>query len=66
MARELDMILGAATYDFRHVQNDNGTLEADTETSHKTASDDQTESVARTSAHLNANTNSVDLSFRVN
>lgn len=60
-----DGFWGPATYDFGHVQDDNGTFEADAETSHKTASYNQTESVSRTSAHLNADTDGVDLLFRV-
>lgn len=50
-------LLGA---NLRHVQDDNGRLETDTDTGNETTDDDASESITMTSNHLNNNTNSVD------
>lgn len=51
---------GVRTYNLGHVENDNGGLETDTDTSNKTTSNDGSKRVAETSDHLNDNTNHVD------
>ena len=48
------------TYNLRHVENDNGRFETDTETSNKTTSDDGTKSSVGAGDHLDYNTNHVD------
>lgn len=48
------------THNLRHVQDDDGRLEADTDTSDETTSDDDAEGVAETSDHLDDDTNHVD------
>lgn len=50
-------LLGA---NLRHVQNDNGRLETDTDTGNETTDNDASKSITMTSNHLNNNTNSVD------
>lgn len=48
------------TYNLRHVQDDNGRLETDTNTGNETTSDDASEGITMTSDHLNNNTKAVD------
>lgn len=48
------------TYDFRHVQDDNGGFETDTDTSNQTTDDDSSKSISSTSNHLDDATNNVD------
>lgn len=50
----------ACTHNLRHVQNDNGGLEADTDTGNETAGDDCSEGVAGASDHLDDHTEHVD------
>lgn len=48
------------THNLTHVENNDGRLEANTDTSDETTSNDDTEAVANTSDHLNDNTDHVD------
>lgn len=50
----------ACTHNLRHVQNDNGGLETDTDTGNKTTGDDSSEGVAGASDHLDDHTEHVD------
>ena len=55
-----DLIGRGRTYDFRHVENDNGRLEANTETGDETTGDNSTERITSASDHLNGDTDDVD------
>ena len=49
-----------ATYNLRHVQDNNGRLETDTDTGNETTSDDASKRITMTSNHLDNNTEAVD------
>lgn len=48
------------THNLRHVQDNNGRLETDTDTSNQTTGDNGSQSIALASNHLNDNTDAVD------
>lgn len=54
------------TYDFRHVKNDDGGFEADTNTSNETTNHNSREGIAFASDHLNDNTDHVDTAAKNN
>lgn len=49
-----------ATYNLRHVQDNNGRLETDTDTGNETTSDDASKRITMASNHLDNNTEAVD------
>ena len=48
------------TYNLRHVQDNNGGFETDTHTSNETTDNDNSESISKTSEHLNDYSDHVD------
>jgi len=55
-----DEDLSENTHNFRHVENDNGRLETDSDTSNETTNDDSSKGVTSTSDHLDDDTDGID------